>query len=286
MPVRSRAEWLVLIGHESCFDQRSTSFAPPEKRSRCVGFRPRQYIASRYQEDFSKGPEHIADFLIANYTSSLGEPSGGTTPYAEWFSTLLLQLAMNPRQIAAVSEYETTRIWLHTMSHDMNTVLGPPETHSPAPVEARTYDREPYPDSAVALAQPRPASLPLLVWPDVQQSDSDVDTWFEEYASGADVPLAPTMHWPSDTLFLEQLKNNDPCVLLDCPICFEPESFVLALEYEALDATPPALIPKAGACAYCGFVAPETARLLLEDLFGLQLTDELLRATRDEYGSE
>ena len=85
---------------------------------------------------------------------------------------------------------------------------------------------------------------------------------------------------------LESLKQGDPNVTLTCPICRSTEAFVVELDEESLFNEDGLFRPILGTCAYCDFLVPAKSVKLIADLCADQLTTELLRQIRLEYGVE
>jgi len=83
---------------------------------------------------------------------------------------------------------------------------------------------------------------------------------------------------------LERLKQRDPNVTLTCPICSSTEAFVVEVDEESLFNGDGALSPIRGTCIYCDFRVPATTVKLISELCADQLTTELLRQIRLEYG--
>jgi len=85
---------------------------------------------------------------------------------------------------------------------------------------------------------------------------------------------------------LNSLKIRDPNVTLTCPICGSTEAFVVELDEESLFNGNGLLFPTIGTCAYCDFHVPAKSAKVIAELCVGQLTADLLRRIRLEYGVE
>lgn len=83
---------------------------------------------------------------------------------------------------------------------------------------------------------------------------------------------------------LDSLRLRDPNVTLSCPICSSTGAFVVELDEESLFNGNGLFSPTQGTCVYCDFHVPAKSVKLITELCADQLTTELLRQIRLEYG--
>ncbi len=115
--------------------------------------------------------------------------------------------------------------------------------------------------------------LSYLTWWERRVLDSDASSCGTNIVSG----------WELKNELKSTLVDDDPTVVIDCPICQEMGAFVLQIEYDSLQRRK-SLVPLAGRCIECDLDLPVSATRLLRDICSKQLTSELGASTAKEYG--
>ncbi|MFC5427615.1 hypothetical protein ACFPTO_02130 [Paraburkholderia denitrificans] len=111
-----------------------------------------------------------------------------------------------------------------------------------------------------------------LTWWEREVLDNDASTFGTHRISGFDLREQ----------LKEQLLEDDPVLVIDCPICDGLDSLVVKLDEEALDDR--RIVPIAARCVECSLSLPAGAEALLIKLCEDQFTDELCAKTLTEYG--
>lgn len=192
MPHWNFGEWSALLGDETMFEQDYGSHVAARSKVDCLHLRP---TSVGWAEEFAPcEPWHIAELLLKRYPA-LGRKDSFARPqlplpehrqnYIDWFTSLVAQMAIHPRALPAVSsEPKDETVWLHHLTDDMKTPVKSVTTFSLAPPGMHGSSFAAADTAAYAIAMPRDPEAPSLVWPTNRKSDSALDRWYEDNASG------------------------------------------------------------------------------------------------------